>query len=303
MKIKIQLYLLLAALPSLAFYACEETGADYLFQKPKSAGGFEISKRPDSTAEKQLKGILIEDFTGYNCQNCPKAADELHRIDSVFEGRIVPVAIHAEPQNFTDPSTKDKSKYDLRSEDSKAIYNLVQVDGQLPKGAVDRKIFDFYAPGVLHMPYLSWNQAVEERIAETSPCNINFKLVERTNDSLKFTITVFYHESVNEPQYLTVYVLENGIEDYQLDGRDWVSNYSFEHVLRYVPTNITGDVLEQTIAKGDVFKKTFSIPVAKGVDGETYKTSWKAEKLSVAAFVTHAGGLEVVHAAQSKLKE
>lgn len=41
------------------------------------------------------RNILIEDYTGHQCGNCPAAARELHRLDSIYAGRIIPVAVHA----------------------------------------------------------------------------------------------------------------------------------------------------------------------------------------------------------------
>ena len=33
--------------------------------------------------------VLIEDYTGHKCGNCPAAARELHKLDSIYTGKIV----------------------------------------------------------------------------------------------------------------------------------------------------------------------------------------------------------------------
>ena len=54
-------------------------------------GGVEI----DTTTF--VKKVLIEDFTGHTCQNCPQAADEIHTLQqiSAYQGKIVAIGIHA----------------------------------------------------------------------------------------------------------------------------------------------------------------------------------------------------------------
>jgi hypothetical protein len=54
------------------------------------------------------RNILIEEFTGHTCNNCPDGAREVQRIDSIYKPQIIPVSIHAgafaKPKNNPDSS-------------------------------------------------------------------------------------------------------------------------------------------------------------------------------------------------------
>src|ERR1700741_709431 len=39
--------------------------------------------------------VLVEDYTGHKCGNCPAAADVLKDLETQYAGKIVPLAIHA----------------------------------------------------------------------------------------------------------------------------------------------------------------------------------------------------------------
>ena len=49
----------------------------------------------DTTTNNYVKNILIEDFTGHLCKNCPDAASELEAIQSVYGSQIIGLAIHS----------------------------------------------------------------------------------------------------------------------------------------------------------------------------------------------------------------
>ena len=48
----------------------------------------------DTTTNQFVKNILIEDFTGHLCKNCPDAARELDAIHDFYGSRIIGLALH-----------------------------------------------------------------------------------------------------------------------------------------------------------------------------------------------------------------
>ena len=48
------------------------------------------------------KKVLIEDFTGFKCANCPDASSELHKIEEIYPDKVIGIAIHA--GSFAEPS-------------------------------------------------------------------------------------------------------------------------------------------------------------------------------------------------------
>ena len=52
--------------------------------------------------------VLIEDFTGQRCPNCPKATDEIHHLQETYgEDNIIAVGIHSGCLLYTSPSPRD----------------------------------------------------------------------------------------------------------------------------------------------------------------------------------------------------
>ena len=45
--------------------------------------------------------VLLEDFTGQRCVNCPMAADEIHKLQEQYgEDVVIAVSIHSGPLGF-----------------------------------------------------------------------------------------------------------------------------------------------------------------------------------------------------------
>lgn len=42
-----------------------------------------------------VRNVLIEDFTGQNCPNCPTATDVIEGLEEGYEGRVIGVSIHS----------------------------------------------------------------------------------------------------------------------------------------------------------------------------------------------------------------
>ena len=80
----------LAAL-GLSFAACDDIKESERY----------IPVTPDTKTE---KAVLIEDFTGMNCVNCPNAAEEIQKIQTAYGAeKIIAVAVHGEMPGLSGP--------------------------------------------------------------------------------------------------------------------------------------------------------------------------------------------------------
>ena len=64
------------------------------------------------------RNILLEDFTGHLCPNCPNAAREIEAIRTIYEDQIIALAIHVSP-DFARPYSANQApsfQYDFRTE-------------------------------------------------------------------------------------------------------------------------------------------------------------------------------------------
>ena len=96
-------------------------------------GPFDEKVTIDTTAGPKRK-ILLEDFTGHTCGNCPCAAYEAIRLDTTYKGRIIVVASHV--GFFAEPYTNGtKFRTDFRTPAGTEVNDYFQIDAQgLPQG-------------------------------------------------------------------------------------------------------------------------------------------------------------------------
>ena len=107
---------------------------------------------PDPSATE--KNVLIEDFTGQRCSNCPLAHEEVERLQFAYgRNRVIAVAIHGGPQAVDETSTTVRG---LANEEGKE-YNRRLGTFSYPKGRVDRR-------GEL-LDIEKWNTSVLSRLS------------------------------------------------------------------------------------------------------------------------------------------
>lgn len=103
--------------------------------------------------------VLIEDFTGQKCVNCPKATDEIHVLQETYgEDNIIAVGIHSGPLGFAG----NKKFVGLLTDLGNTYYYHWGLDHQ-PVGLVNRE-----APS----DYTAWQGQVMRLIAQKAPVSL-----------------------------------------------------------------------------------------------------------------------------------
>ena len=110
--------------------------------------------REDPHAIVPQRNVLLVDFTGQRCSNCPAAADLVHSLTAGAAGaRIIPVAVHGGPLALQSQS----SPVGLANDDSRRLTDSAAVSSW-PMGSVDHA-----GRGALLRP-AAWNNALAERL-------------------------------------------------------------------------------------------------------------------------------------------
>ncbi|MFT5384236.1 MAG: hypothetical protein ACI81W_001636, partial [Saprospiraceae bacterium] len=86
----------------------------------------------------QDKRVLVEEFTGVRCINCPAGSIEIENLLAFHGERLIAVSIHAE--FFAKPYTNE-SLYDFRTEEGENIINFLGLPEAYPSSVIDRKIY------------------------------------------------------------------------------------------------------------------------------------------------------------------
>ncbi len=275
---------------AVAFCACKEENPGVIFtepEKPLLDSTYILGTAPAA----QTKRVLLIDITGVRCVNCPKAAKEAHKLDSLNPGRVSVIA--AFPYSPGASLTAPWPGHDtLVTDDAEALILTLGNVASLPTGAVDQVMEN----SSYFIPFFTWASTLNAQLAKNTPFNIELNNSwNNTSKTGRAEIKITCTENIPGKKLFYIAVLEDGIVGKQSDNQaagGHVEEYDFHHVLRKLYTLPTGDSLNQTLVKGRVFEKHYSIKP---------RYSWKPANLLVMVWVVDAGSKEVVHVAEARL--
>jgi hypothetical protein len=267
------------------FSACEEEGP-YINFEPEviDTSLLDTTYICASSVVPDPKNVLIEEFTGARCPNCPNAAAKLHDIQLANPGRVYGIAMHLNGIPFCIPHDIEK---DYRTVDGTQIHSLLGGGASLPIGTVDR--VHYSGETNLLVEYDVWNNYVDQRLALSSPVNIELNATPHKMDSnaLVINVKLQFTTNVSDKQYLTVALLESNLVSPQtLPNSSIDSFFVNNHILRDVITNPAGDLLMDSPEKDRVFVKEFKLNM---------DDNYVVENCSVIVFVHQSGSDFDVH--------
>lgn len=121
---RISAKLILPAIAALGFTACDEVSEyDRYIELPE--------------IQNTAKTVLLEDFTGQNCVNCPAAHEVMELLSEQYGDRLICVSVHAGELAIPVERTRFEAGYiGLRTAEGDAYNNAAGV-GHWPMGSVD----------------------------------------------------------------------------------------------------------------------------------------------------------------------
>lgn len=281
-RIRLQIYIAFAVLASATLTACEEVGPTIDLTDTEYETGIGTPESP------QDKVVLIEDFTGAACPNCPDAHIAISNVIAANPGQVTAIA---EYNYFADPLYIEQNLTDTFA------YLLNDYMGPVvgwPASFIDRT--DFEDDG--YLPEVPENIAayVSDQLTLSPPCNI---IITPTYNSatrlLHIEVKVSYTTSVTDIQKLSVCLVENNIIAAQIDDNvgGEVPDYIHNHVLRTFLSYYLGDALPEENVAGRWYTFSYDRVLPDG---------WNADNVEVIAFVHHiaAENKTVVQAAQAE---
>lgn len=278
----------------IAFSACKEVGP--IIETGKRV--IEDSTYKASGVEQaQEHFVLVEEFTGAKCTNCPAARDLLHDINEDKDHRLITMGIHI--FGIVQGAPVEHSKYDFRTEEGNSIKDIYYSKFiGMPSAGFDRvKVGD---ETVLIPP--KWAGAIDERLAKPSP--VNMYITSSYDESARkatVEVKVAYTQRMTGVQKLSLVLIEDSLIDKQEhSGKPIQDDYVFMHTFRDYISSINGEAfLENMTTKepGTVFIRRF-----KNVDINFLS---KASNCKLIAFVHYDDGdnREVLQAVEVHLGE
>ena len=229
------------------------------------------------------RAVLIEDFTGQYCVNCPRATEEIERlVEQYGDSVVIAVAIHSGP--FSKQKGEPSPLYTEVGDQYFTHWNL----SAQPVGLVDR-VF-----GSMPLDFTDWGGGVYYELSEspTSKAPVSF-ITRPTYDSDAHQATIEIQtiglDSTMIIGKLQVWLVEDSIDSFQLmpDG-SLNDHYNHMHVFRASVNDPWGD--DVSVNHGEVVVKTYDIKL---------DSVWVPEHCSIVAFLYDDNGVRQV--AKTKL--
>jgi hypothetical protein len=248
-----------------------------------------------------VRKVLLEDFTGHSCVNCPAAHAIIEGLQVVYPERIIPVVIHT--GFFAKPKAAPYD-YDFRTADGDAIgTEFGAITAPLPKGMVNRINNGGYLIGPA--AYATAVSLVLDSLPEMPDIFIEITSSYNSTDST-ISVEVKMTSLVNMPagKYnVSVMVLESNIIEAQKNtspninnGQD-IMDYNHKDVLRGAINTPWGEEFaDAALSSNQTFTKSYNYKIGK---------DWKPDDLKIVAFVYYADGPKdkvVIQAEEKHLK-
>lgn len=231
------------------------------------------------------KSVLLEDYTGVRCNNCPAAGEIALQLQEQYGHSVIVLGVHS---GFL--SIPVGGYPNFKTTEGDEWYNFFGFI-ENPIGTVNRKLNG----GVYGFPTSNWADAVaealqEEAVVEMTP-TINYN---ESNRNLEVHIFSKFLTELPDTYSLTVCVMEDSIvgKQLKLEGDDL--NYVHRHVFRETINGTWGEELNTTsISPKEMFIKTYST---------TLNEAYNEDQCYIIAYVANSETKEVLQVIEKKIK-
>lgn len=236
-----------------------------------------VDKRPGR--KNGNRKILVEDYTGHKCGNCPAAAKVLKELIHDYPSKVIGIAVHA---GFY-ANINSQYPEDFRTPEGTAWDALFIGTAGYPNGLINR----ISTGGSYAKQHTSWTNEVYRLDSLDSPFKLRWQVFtyDTASRSLSISVVAKAVEKITGTYNLCVVVTEDSLYGTQLDyslpsGQQIIPNYLFMHVLRGSLNSAWGT---------QIFNGTIQEDDENGVNiNATLNANFNAKNCHVVAFLYDA---------------
>ncbi|MAZ94341.1 MAG: Omp28 family outer membrane lipoprotein [Bacteroidales bacterium] len=275
---KTRYIILVVLIFAVSFNSCDKVDAPFIESRDYCSGN---------------KKILIEDYTGHGCVNCPGAAVLAQELKEKFCDRAVIIAVHA--GYFAQPDFENNpvfaANFTTEAGNEWDTYFGNSAKGN-PNGLIDRaQINDSY----VIFPQ-SWAEVADPLLMEPAEAlitiNNDFSI---SNNTLTTNIKTEFQQDIEGSFKVIVCITQDNIiapqknNDPEIGPTPIDSTYVHNHVLRGTLNGSWGEYVSTTgtVAMNEVYEKTYYIE---------FPASWIPKDCHVVAFVYNESNKQVLQA-------
>ena len=255
------------ALACIALTACNEVDPDDRFE--------------ELPAVSCKRTVLLEEFTGQGCRNCPDAHRQVANLHEQYGEQLVSVAIHAGSFGMAEGSLGDQFQGLMMVPDGDEYAKAWNIP-EYPGFIVNRR------SGALRLNE-NWTGWIRNELTRESPIELAVKAHIDDDGNIAIETDVKGLSAVKGK--LQLWITESGIKSYQVDNDKRLTDYEHNHVYRASVNGLWGEELSLNNGEERVLSHSY-----------TPRDIWVKSNLAVVAFVyTDADG--VLQAAECKVTE
>ncbi|MCI7011101.1 MAG: Omp28 family outer membrane lipoprotein [Prevotella sp.] len=221
---------------------------------------------PGTPIEAKRK-VLVEEFTGQRCTNCPEAQRLLAGIleQEAYQNNVIVVGIHAGSFGIAEggANTSDKAP-GLMQPEGNEYANRWKVDAY-PAALFNRT-------GAPESTTATWQNRINQELDKDAQLNI--EVAAQLNANNEIAITTRMASSANIQAKLQLWITESHILSLQIDNGKPIPQYEHNHVYRACVNGTWGEDVKVVANELPTFTHQMAV-----------KEQWKAENLAVVAFV------------------
>ncbi len=258
---------------TLCLAACDEIPPTL---NPQMGGG------PDNpTLENQQRQVLIEEFTGVRCVNCPAGSQTIETLLNIHGEQLVAISIHA--GIFSQPYSD--SDYDFRTSSGTNIQGYVGAPLGYPTAVVDRRKFD--AEESTQIGQSQWAGYIAQELQRAPRVKLAVDVsYDEVTRNIVASVTVLPQENIQEDDIrISLFVTETNIVDKQLTPTGENDAYVHKHVFRAAISPYDGRPITAPLLTDIGIEENFTT---------TLSPDWVAENCHLVAFVHLNGSVKDV---------
>jgi thiol-disulfide isomerase/thioredoxin len=205
--------------------------------------------------------VLIEEFTGHQCGNCPEGTEEIKRLSEEYGDRLVIISIHTGFFAKTKKTGAYIIDYTTPVGDELGEKYAAQA---YPSAIVNRST-------ATPIGKEQWGGSIQQQLAQLPKAVLGMESkLDTATRKLNLKVNIKYNKQSSPDENLIVYLTQDSIvswqKDYRLNPSD-IENYVHQHVLRASLNGTFGDqVSAAPIKVGSSVDKTFTYTIPAEFD-------------------------------------
>lgn len=266
-------------------------------------GPFDEQANNNIDTTKPLRKIILEDYTGHTCGNCPCAAVEAKKLDSIYGERVIVVSTHV--GFFAEPYPNgSKFRTDYRTTAGEELAVAFDVGCNtcgigLPAGMVNRTTYN--SDRVLSST--AWASAIAQLDTAVVLELDMSKSYNASTRTVSIQVSGKYLKQGNSNHQLVLYAVEDSVINWQkfysqcspTGGNIDIPDFVHRHLLRGAVNSTWGDpVYTQStiIPVGFTFNKSYT---------QILDAAWSEKHMSFVAFIQDNNTKEIIQAEEIEL--